>query len=238
MTKKKGDKRRIRIEDKRSSSEPAAPENGIGKSAADHVIDEKLKEFSEQPVVDNATAGHSVDAVDSDQAAGLRQQAAGLNAVSDETNTGEIDWKQQAAEYLDRFTRKEAELQNYRKLVQKDLAAARRFAVEGLLSDLFPAFDGLAQAAATFKDKADGADPLLDGVRRTVKSLEKALQKHGIEKINDAPVPFDPEFHQVLNLVESGEVTEETVAEVYVEGYRLGDTVLKPAMVRVLKPEE
>jgi len=237
MTKKKGEKRRIKIEDKRSSSDPMPEEAGNGKSPEELVLEEQLKEFTEQPLADSAAADHSVDAAGNDQAEGLRQQAAEVAAAAGESSA-EIDWKLEAAKHLDRFTRKEAELQNYRKLVQKDLAAARRFAVEGLLSDLFPGFDALAQASASFKDKPDGEDPLLDGVRRTVKVLEKALQKHGIEKINAAPVPFDPEYHQVLNLEESSEVTEETVAEVYVEGYRLGDTVLKPAMVRVLKPQE
>ena len=239
MTKNKGNKRRITIEDKRSSSEPDAGDKaGNGKSPEDLVMEERLKQFTDQPVAEGAAAGETIDAAGSDQAESLRRAAQAAQDSSAGMPDEEIDWRVQAAEYLDRFTRKEAELQNYRKLVQKDLAAARRFAVEGLLSDLFPAFDGLAQAASTFKDKADGEDPLLDGVRRTVKVLEKALAKHGIEKVNEAPVPFDPECHQVLNLEESADVTEETVAEVYVEGYKLGDTILKPAMVRVLKPAE
>ncbi len=59
----------------------------------------------------------------------------------------------------------------------------------GCSTDLFPALDGLAQAAHTYRDKPDGEDPLLDGVRRTVKALENALGKHGVAKINTAPVP-------------------------------------------------
>ncbi len=120
--------------------------------------------------------------------------------------------------------------------MQKDVEDARRFAVEALLADLFPALDGLAQAAATFRGTPDSENPLLDGVRRTVKSLESAMLKHGIEKIGDAPVPFDGELHQALSVEESDEVAEPTVVEVFVEGYRLGKSVLKPAMVRVVKP--
>jgi molecular chaperone GrpE len=146
------------------------------------------------------------------------------------------DWQAKAAEYLDLAQRKEAELRNYRKRVQQDTEDARRFAVEGLLIDLFPALDGLAQAAHTYREKPDGADPLLDGVRRTVKSLESALSKHGVKKINETGVAFDAHLHQALSVEESADVTEETVAEVYVEGYRMGDVVLKPAMVRVVQP--
>ena len=83
----------------------------------------------------------------------------------------------------------------------------------------------------------NGENPLLDGMRRTVKSLETALAKHGIKKINQESVPFDPDLHQALNVETSSNVDIDTVAEVYVEGYRLGDTVIKPAMVRVVQPK-
>jgi molecular chaperone GrpE len=152
-------------------------------------------------------------------------------------HAGQPDWQAQAAEYLDLAQRREADLRNYRKRVQQDMEDARRFAVEGLLVDLFPALDGLAQAAHTYTAKPDGEDPLLDGVRRTVKALESALSKHGVKKINECGVPFDSHLHQALNVEESADATEETVAEVYVEGYRMGDVVLKPAMVRVVKPQ-
>lgn len=158
--------------------------------------------------------------------------------ITTDSATPEANWELKATEYMALAQRKEAELRNYRKRVQQDLADARRFAVEALLFDLFPALDGLAQAAEEFKDTAEGEDPLLDGLRRTVRSLEAALGKHGIEKINDAPVPFDAQYHQALSVEESANVDEETVVEVYVEGYRLGDQVLKPAVVRVARPLE
>jgi len=89
--------------------------------------------------------------------------------------------------------------------------------VEGLLADLFPALDGLAQAAHTYSGKPEGADPLLDGVRRTVKSLESALSKHGVKKINETGVPFDARLHQALSVEDSADAAAETVAEVYVK---------------------
>jgi molecular chaperone GrpE len=147
-----------------------------------------------------------------------------------------VDWQAKAMEYLDLAQRKEAELRNFARRVQQEKDDARRFAVEELLADLFPALDGLAQCARTYRDQPDGADPLLDGVRRTVRVLESALSKHGVEKISEAGVPFDPQHHNALSVEESPEATAETVAEVYVEGYRMGNVVLKPAMVRVVRP--
>jgi len=222
MTKKKdSEKRRIEIEDKRYRGEDTEGNGGVevmGSAAVDAVLDEQLKQFTPEGQVDEVSSTETTTAVDGD--------------------SGPVDWELRAAEYLALAQRREAELQNYRKRVEKDMADARRFAVESLLSDLFPSFDGLAQAIETYKDTPDGDNPLLDGVRRTSRSLESALMKHGIEKINEAPVPFDPELHQALNVEQSNDVDVDTTAEVYVDGYRLGDTVLKPAMVRVVKPEE
>lgn len=184
--------------------------------------------------------GVSVPAVDE---AALRQFTPGgatepeaANEAGERATGGGEDWSAKAAEYLDLAQRKEAELRNYRKRTQRNLDDARRFAVEGLLADLFPVLDGLAQAAHTYRDKPDGTDPLLDGVRRTVRALENALLRHGVEKINQAGVPYDSSVHHALSVEESAEVTSETVVEVYVEGFRMGGIVLKPAMVRVVKP--
>lgn len=218
MTKQKSDKRRIEIEDKRARGEgngedAAVPDtSGDGGSPTQVAAEEQLRQFTDAAATERPTRGTP-------------------------GGTGEaLTAEEQAAQYLELAQRREAEFRNYRRRVQKDVEDARRFAVEALLADLFPALDGLAQAAATFKDTPDGDNALLDGVRRTVKSLDSAMLKHGIEKIGDAPVPFDGELHQALSVEDSAEVAEPTVVEVFVEGYRLGSTVLKPAMVRVVKP--
>jgi molecular chaperone GrpE len=141
-----------------------------------------------------------------------------------------------AAEYLELAQRKEAELRNYRSRVKQDMEDARRYAIESLLHDLFPVHDALAQALSSFDNVTRGADPLLDGVRNTAKALEKALLKHGVEKIDEAGVPFDSELHQPVQVEASDQVKEDTVIEVFVAGYKLHGKVLKPAMVKVLQP--
>jgi molecular chaperone GrpE len=110
---------------------------------------------------------------------------------------------------------------------------ARRFAVENLLEDLFPALDGLTQALAAYKDESEEGNALLTGLRRTARALEAALLRHGVEKIGESAVPYDPEVHQAVSVEGDGE--SEEVAEVYTEGYRMHGKVLKPAMVRVLR---
>jgi len=170
----------------------------------------------------------AIEAVEATEAMGAAMEA--------ESGSQDVDWEQEARRNLELAQRKQAELENFRKRAVQDKDDAMRNAVEALLYDLFPALDGLSQAAHAFKDKATGQDPLLDGVRNTIKVLDLAFEKHGIERICEANVPFDSECHQALAVTESADVGVETVSEIYTEGYRLGRRVLKPAMVRVLKP--
>jgi molecular chaperone GrpE len=155
--------------------------------------------------------------------------------TSEDAQVQEQMWQARAAEYLDLAQRREAELRNALRRGESEREAAVSNAIEALIHDLFPALDALAQAAGAYKDTAEGENKLLDGVRGTLKLLKKGLHKHGIELIDEAGVPFDGHLHQALQ-VEDGEVEHETVAEVYAEGYRIGDRVLKPALVKVVKP--
>jgi molecular chaperone GrpE (heat shock protein) len=231
MTRDSTGKHRISIEDKRQrgdgydgahhGAQPQAAADSL--QSADELIRQQL-DAARACSTDDMGVGD--DVIDT---APARPAATAMSGTAP-------DYKQLAAEYLDLAQRKEAELRNYRKRVLQDMDDARRFAMEGLLADLFPAFDGLAQCAHTYRDKADGDDALLDGVRRTIRALEGALAKRGVTKISETGVPFDPHLHHAISMEDSSDVTEETVAEVYSEGFRMGDIVLKPAMVRVVRP--
>ncbi|MDQ3023551.1 MAG: nucleotide exchange factor GrpE [bacterium] len=162
-------------------------------------------------------------------------------------------WQQQAEEYLELAKRREAELRNALRRGEDDRAHAVGNAIEALIADLFPALDALAQAAdlgssgAGLQSSQGGPEgpphsaaatnsKLLDGVQLTLRLLQKGLGKHGIEMVGVAGEPFDGHLHQALS-VEDGDVEHETVAEVFAEGYRIGERVLKPALVKVLKPQ-
>ncbi|OGK12321.1 MAG: nucleotide exchange factor GrpE [Candidatus Riflebacteria bacterium RBG_13_59_9] len=141
-----------------------------------------------------------------------------------------------ANKYLDLAQRTQADLVNYRKRVESERLETRRFAIEDLIVDLMPVMDSLTQAAQVYNNVADSDNPLLDGVRRTISVLNKVLGKHGSQIIAEDDVPFDPTLHQPLLTETSDTVTTETVVEIYQQGVRIGDRVVKPAMVKVLVP--
>jgi molecular chaperone GrpE len=179
-----------------------------------------------------APAADAAESAETGATAGGSSDASAASAAEPQ----DTDWMAKAAEHLDLAQRKEAELRNYMQRVKRDIDDARRFAVEGLLADLFPALDALAQAGAAFKDTPDGENKLLDGVRGTTRLLKNALSKHGLSPINETGVAFDGHLHQALQVEEAEGMEHDTVAEVYAEGWRMGEHVLKPALVRVVKP--
>ena len=142
----------------------------------------------------------------------------------------------EASEYLQLAQRTQADLINYRKRVESERESYKQFAIEDLIFELVPVLDSLAQAEHLYKDTAPGENPLLDGVRKTRELLQKIFMEHGIETISETKIPFNPSMHQPLHSEPSPDVVVEMVAEVYQQGVRIGDRVIKPAMVRVLTP--
>jgi molecular chaperone GrpE len=125
-----------------------------------------------------------------------------------------------------------AEMDNLRKRAARDVEAARRYGTERLLGDLLPVADSLEAGL-----RVGGTDParLAEGMAATLRLLDKALERHGLEPIDPQGAAFDPELHQAMNVVEPGGAAPGSVVTVFQKGYRLSDRLLRPAMVAVAK---
>jgi molecular chaperone GrpE len=123
-----------------------------------------------------------------------------------------------------------AEMDNLRKRAARDVDAARRYGTERLLADLLPVADSLEAGL-----RAGGSDPakLAEGIAATLRLLDKALERHGLECIEPQGVAFNPELHQAMSVVETTDVAAGTVVAVFQKGYRLNERLLRPAMVAV-----
>jgi len=134
-------------------------------------------------------------------------------------------------EYLALAQRTQADFENYRKRVARDAAAAQERGVTALAKELLPALDNLDRAVeAAAKD-----DPLLEGVRLARAELSAGLARVGIESFCPVGEPFDPELHEAVATAEQGADGHPsgTVVEVYQHGYRLGNSIIRPARVVV-----
>jgi molecular chaperone GrpE len=132
-------------------------------------------------------------------------------------------------EYLALAQRTQADFENYRKRVARDLAAAQERGVSKLARELLPALDNLDRAL----EAAAPGDPLLEGVRLVRAELAAALGRVGLESFTPDGEPFDPEQHEAIVQRPVEGVESGRVAEVYQPGYRLNGAIIRPARVVV-----
>lgn len=132
----------------------------------------------------------------------------------------------------DRVLRAQAELDNYRKRVRREMEDERRYATLPLLRDLLPVLDNIQRAIAAAEKSPNGGS-LLDGVEMIAQSLLSALARHDCKPIEALHQPFDPAFHQAISQQPSGEYPPNTVVLVAQDGYTLHDRVVRPAQVIV-----
>jgi molecular chaperone GrpE len=155
-----------------------------------------------------------------DEVAGRRSQVAG-----DEGSASEAD-----PQYLELAQRTQADFENYRKRAAKDAATAGARAKAGLVRELLPVLDNLERALG--QGAADG-DTLIEGVRLVHADLVGVLQRSGVESFDPSGEPFDPTLHEALSTRPNDGGHPGTVVEVVEKGYRLNDTILRPARVVV-----
>ncbi|HYM46011.1 MAG TPA: nucleotide exchange factor GrpE [Solirubrobacteraceae bacterium] len=135
----------------------------------------------------------------------------------------------QRDEYLALAQRTQADFENYRKRVARESALALQRGVAKLAKELLPALDNLDRAL----EAAAVDDPLLQGVRLVREELAAALARVGVESFSPAGEPFDPALHEAMAQQPVQGLASGTVAEVYQPGYRLGESIIRPARVVV-----
>ena len=146
----------------------------------------------------------------------------------------------EAAESLDKFLRARAEMENYRKRAETDVANARKYAVERFAGEIVNVRDSL-DLARMVELPADSNPAVLkmhEGLDLTLKLLDSIFQKFNLTLFDPKGEKFDPERHQAISMVESQEVEPNYVVNVVQKGYLLHDRLLRPAMVIVARATE
>lgn len=153
-----------------------------------------------------------------------------LNSVSDQIESA----KQQATEANDRFLRLQADWDNYRRRTAQERLDERQRATEKLVVDLLPVIDDLERAIEHADNLTDpAAKQFVEGVSAVCNKLVSVLNKEGVEVVNPIGEAFDPLSHQAVSQIEDTEAYDETVAQVYQKGYRMGGKDIRTAMVVV-----
>ncbi len=136
-----------------------------------------------------------------------------------------------ASEHWDRYLRAAAELENVRKRATRDVENARKFALERFGKELLAVRDTLEMGLAAAENAT--VESLLEGKSATLKMLTSTMQQFGIEQVDPAGEPFDPELHEAISVQPSDDVEPGSVVTVVQKGYTLNGRLLRPAMVIV-----
>jgi molecular chaperone GrpE len=139
--------------------------------------------------------------------------------------------EQQAAELTEALQRERADAINIRRRHEEQIANMRGVIKANVVRDLLPVIDNFERALKHVPKDLDGND-FVKGVQGVVKQFEKTLQELGVEKIKTVGEPFDPRYHEAVQM-EEGDGSEEVVSEELQSGYKIGDEVVRHAMVKV-----
>lgn len=134
--------------------------------------------------------------------------------------------------HRDAMIRMQAEMENLRKRMIRDLEKSRKFALEKIMRDILQVRDSLELGLETDSESAT-VELLREGQALTFKMLNKVLQDHHLELIDPVGEVFNPEIHQAMTVLPSDELEENSVVEVVQKGFKLHDRLIRPAMVVV-----
>ena len=135
----------------------------------------------------------------------------------------------------DSLLRAKAEVENIRRRAEQDIEKAHKFALEKFSSELLPVIDNLERALELADKSNSELNSMIEGIELTLKSLLDVVKKFGINVVDETQVPFNPEIHQAITLVESEEHHPNQVVMMMQKGYLLNGRLLRPAMVTVAK---
>ena len=141
------------------------------------------------------------------------------------------------ADLKDQMLRRQAELENYRKRLIRDKEEAVQFANESLIRDILGFLDNMDRALAAAKNGGD-LNALIEGFEMTQNQLLSTLDKNwGLKGIDSVGQEFDPSLHEACMMTIDESLDKETVLEEFQKGYTLHGRVVRPAKVKIGKPE-
>jgi molecular chaperone GrpE len=156
----------------------------------------------------------------------------GGNGVSEDQEIAKL--QEEILELRDRSARTLADFENFRKRVERERLAERRFAAFDVISEFLAVVDNLERALAS----VDQGDELKTGVELIHRQMLDVMKNSGVSRIEAIGEEFDPRFHEAVAHHEDPTVSVPTVSEELQAGYQMFDRLLRPSVVKVAMPPE
>lgn len=139
--------------------------------------------------------------------------------------------QQQLADLTEALQRERADATNLRRQHEEQMAGLRTVVKANVVRELLPVIDNFERALKHVPAQLEG-DDYIKGIQAVVKQFEKIVTDLGVERIPTVGEPFDPRYHEAVTM-EEGDGSQEIVSEELQSGYKVGDDVIRHAMVRV-----
>ena len=156
-------------------------------------------------------------------------------SAADSTSEDEASTDEQVRFYVDRLQRMQAEFENFRRRSQQELRDRETRTAAKIFRSVLTVVDDLRLAAQAEEQSADGVS---EGLKIILDKVASVLGEFSIEEIPAVGEPFDPQWHEAMIHQESDEVAPGAVLQELERGYRLGETLVRPARVIVAKQKE
>ena len=185
-----------------------------------------------------AEAADAIEAIAGSESDDSVQQ----ESASDSTESGSSDLEAVQAErdqYIDKFQRSVAELENFRRRVQREAELSARYSSLPLIRDLLPAMDNVARTIQA-AEQTGKVDDLIQGLQMIVSQFDQIFGTHSAKPIAAVGETFDPNLHEALQQVPTDEHPPMTVIQELERGYIMHERVIRPTKVIVAcaPPEE
>ena len=204
----------------------------------ENLEEEKVQDGADQPKDDAGTESGPSSA--SGTADGAAETADGAEAAAEKELSPEekiAALEKEIADLKNQALYKAAENDNWRKRMMQQKEEAVAYANASLLGDLLDSLDNFDRTLDAAKDAKD-AKSIADGIKMINKSLVKMLEdKYGLVSYGKEGDEFNPEEHEAIGRQEDEKAKKETLAQVYLKGYKLKDKVIRHAKVMVKVPK-
>jgi molecular chaperone GrpE len=230
---KKGNRIPIRFLDAdRENDSSGKPSNDVDKVDPDN-DDGSFSDDSDNARWDTALAASLNEALESEPGVSGGPETAELVATRAELKRLEAE----NAELRDRLARRQADFENYRKRVERERTETYNRVVADIAAKLLPVLDNLKRAleteASVEATESDEFRHFLSGVDLIYKQLNGVLEALGVKQIASVGEQFNPHLHEAVVTEATNEYEPDTVMQEIVAGYRLGDKLIRPALVKV-----
>ena len=193
--------------------------------------------MSKETEVDQSNNNDAVDsgANEAEQTESVSNEEIEQELLEEEQISETEQLQQQVTEANDQVLRVQAEMQNVRRRVERDVENAHKYALDKFSADLLPVVDNLERALSSISADDEGQKAVAEGIELTLKSFVDVLARFKIEPVDPAGQPFDANLHQAVSMVPNPDLEPNTVMDVFQKGYTLNGRLIRPAMVIVSK---